>query len=125
MGVRLYTNLFGTLLPFYLVGVLRLGTDKDIDKSVPVTVALVPLIVYLFSVLASTKLTEFYMYFGRKTALVTGTIIGVLSLGIMFFLRPNTGWIMYFIAPFIGISFKIICRCFPNYGTVDWHKLNL
>ena len=53
MGVRLYTNLFGTLLPFYLVGVLRLGTDKDSDKSVPVTVALVPLIVYLFSVLAN------------------------------------------------------------------------
>jgi hypothetical protein len=27
MGVRLYTNLFGTLLPFFLIGVLQLGLD--------------------------------------------------------------------------------------------------
>jgi hypothetical protein len=27
MGVRLYTNLFGTLLPFFLIGVLKLGLD--------------------------------------------------------------------------------------------------
>lgn len=26
-GVRIYTNIFGTLLPFYLVAVLKLGSD--------------------------------------------------------------------------------------------------
>ena len=53
MGVRLYTNLFGTLLPFYLIGVLKLGLDDETDTSIPFTVALVPLIVYLFLVLSS------------------------------------------------------------------------
>lgn len=28
MGVRLYTNIFGTFLPFYLTGVLKLGISE-------------------------------------------------------------------------------------------------
>ena len=28
MCVRLYTNIFGTLLPFYLIDVLKMGTDN-------------------------------------------------------------------------------------------------
>ncbi len=86
MGVRLYTNLFGTLLPFFLIGVLKLGLDDQTDTSVPFTVALVPLIVYLFSVLTSSRLNYFYTKFGRKSALSTGTIICVIALGSMLFL---------------------------------------
>jgi hypothetical protein len=86
MGVRLYTNMFGTFLPFYLIGVLKLGLEDETDTSVPFTVALVPLIVYLFSVLTSSRLNWFYQKFGRKSALSTGTIICVLSLGSMLLL---------------------------------------
>lgn len=87
MGVRLYTNIFGTFLPFYLIGVLRLGLNESTDTSVPFTVALVPLIVYLNSVIASSRLNWFYNKFGRKAALSTGTIICVLSLGSMLLLN--------------------------------------
>lgn len=88
MGVRLYTNIFGTFLPFYLIGVLKLGFDEETsDTVVPFTVALVPLIVYLFSVLSSFFLNKFYNKFGRKAALSTGTIIAVLSLGSMLLLH--------------------------------------
>jgi hypothetical protein len=61
MGVRLYTNMFGTFLPFYLEGVLRLGIeDGSSSKQVPFTVALVPLIIYLSSVIVSSYLNKFY-----------------------------------------------------------------
>jgi len=33
MGVRLYCNLFGTLLPFYLVDVLELGDKDEIENN--------------------------------------------------------------------------------------------
>jgi hypothetical protein len=88
MGVRLYVNIFGTFLPFYLEGVLKLGIDKSSESgtSVPFTVALVPLIVYLSSVIVSSFLNKFYERFGRKKALFGGTIICCLSLGSMYFI---------------------------------------
>lgn len=88
MGVRLYVNMFGTFLPFYLEGVIKLGSEdsSEEEKQVPFTVALVPLIVYLSSVIASWYLDKFYEMFGRKKALFIGTIICCISLGSMFFL---------------------------------------
>ena len=108
MGVRLYTNIFGTFLPFYLIGVLKLGLEDETDSSVPFTVALVPLIVYLFSVLSSSRLNWFYNKFGRKAALSTGTIICVIALGSMLLLNEETGWVMYIIAAFVGIFVVIV-----------------
>jgi hypothetical protein len=87
MGVRLYTNIFGTFLPFYLVNVIKLGKSSDDEDKVPFTVALVPLIAYFSSVLVSTKLNWFYMKFGRKKALFFGTILCVVCLGSMLLLK--------------------------------------
>lgn len=86
MGVRLYTNIFGTFLPFYLTGVLKLGFNQETASTIPFTVALVPLIIYLNSVIASIRLNRFYAKFGRKAALSTGTVICVISLGSMLLL---------------------------------------
>ena len=66
-----------------------------------------PLIVYLFSSLSSSRLNWFYGKFGRKAALSTGTIICVVSLGSMLLLTPEVGWIMYIIAAFVG-KFRFI-----------------
>ena len=104
MGVRLYTNMFGTLLPFYLVGVLQLGIEDSSSSQVPFTVALVPLIVYMTSVVTSFGLNAFYTRFGRKMALLSGTIICVVCMGSMFFLNKSNNWAMYIISGFIGTS---------------------
>jgi hypothetical protein len=80
MGVRLSTNMFGTFLPFYLVGVLKLGINDKEEHVVPFTVALVPLIVYLSSVFSSSTINNFYMKFGRKMALFVGAFICSISL---------------------------------------------
>lgn len=115
MGVRLYTNMFGTFLPFYLIGVLKLGLEDETDSSVPFTVALVPLIVYLTSVLASSRLNWFYGKFGRKAALSAGTIICVLALGSMLLLTESTGWVMYIIAAFVGVSQTMVLSTGINF----------
>ena len=58
MCVRLYTNIFGTLLPFYLIDVVKMGnTDPDV---VSYNIALVPMLAYGSSVIVSTQLNKFY-----------------------------------------------------------------
>ena len=84
MCVRLYTNLFGTLLPFYLIDVVKMGTDDP--DVVSYNLALVPMLAYASSVLVSTQLNKFYSYFGRKKALFVGTAICVVCLGAMAFI---------------------------------------
>ena len=84
MCVRLYTNIFGTLLPFYLIDVLKMGTNDP--NVVSYNLALVPMLVYASSVLVSTQLNNFYLKFGRKRALFMGTTICLLCLFIISFI---------------------------------------
>ncbi len=100
MCVRLYTNIFGTLLPFYLIDVLRMGTDNP--EVVSFNLALVPMLAYGSSVLFSTQLNKFYLLFGRKKALFVGTAICLVCLAIMTFINENTSWLMYILPFFIG-----------------------
>ena len=100
MCVRLYTNLFGTLLPFYLTDVLDMGANSG--DQVSYNIALVPVLAYAASVAVSTQLNKFYQLFGRKKALFVGTAICVVCLGIMGFLKPSGSWAMYILAFFIG-----------------------
>jgi MFS family permease len=65
---------------------------------------LVPLICYFSSVLAASKLSWFYENVGRKKALMSGTFICVLCMTVVYFLIVDFGWVIYFLAFFIGIS---------------------
>lgn len=87
MCVRLYTNLYGTLLPFYLIDVVEMGTD-DKDK-VSFNLALVPMLTYASSVAVSTQLNKFYQKFGRKKALFVGTAICMGCLVVMALIGAN------------------------------------
>lgn len=106
MGVRLYSNLFGTLLPFYLVYVLKLGGDdsdeQDGLKSIPFIVALIPLIIYLSSVCTSFLLSLLYEKIGRKLTLMAGGIICIGTAVLMLFLTSNFSWPIYIVAVLIG-----------------------
>ena len=115
MGVRLYSNLFGTLLPFYLVYVLKLGRssgfDPDVDvapSKIPFVVALIPLLIYLSSVCTSFILSKFYEKFGRKAALMTG---GVLCAGyavFLIFLSSDFSWPIYGLAVLVGMAQSMV-----------------
>ena len=54
MSVRIYTNLFGTFLPFYLVDVLVMTTGPN--SMVSFNIALVPMLAYMASVAVSSHL---------------------------------------------------------------------
>jgi Na+/melibiose symporter-like transporter len=106
MCVRLYTNLYGTLLPFYLIDVVHMGIDdKD---SVSFNLALVPMLTYASSVIVSTQLNWFYGQFGRKKALFVGTAICLICLVGMVFLQEQSNWMMYILALFIGASQSLV-----------------
>ncbi len=100
MCVRIYTNLFGTLLPFYLTDVLGMGSPNEDEISY--NLALVPMLSYAASVAVSTQLNKFYKTFGRKKALFLGTAICIACLVIMAFLNESSNWAMYIIAFFVG-----------------------
>lgn len=101
MSVRLYTNMFGTLLPFFLIDVLKMGGSGD-DSHVSYNIALVPMIAYASSVVVSTRLNWFYTTFGRKKALFLGTALCLGCLIGMAFIAPSSAWLMYILALFIG-----------------------
>jgi Na+/melibiose symporter-like transporter len=67
-------------------------------------IALVPMLAYLSSVIASTFINKFYASFGRKKALFLGTIVGLGCLVVMVFIDEHTSWVMYILAFFIGAS---------------------
>lgn len=115
MGVRLYSNLFGTLLPFYLVYVLKLGRssgfDPDVDvapSKIPFVVALIPLLIYLSSVCTSFVLSKFYQKFGRKTALMTGGVLCAGCATFLVFLNSNFSWPIYGLAVLIGVAQSMV-----------------
>ena len=122
MSVRIYTNLFGTILPFYLTDVLGM-VSKDKDK-ISFNIALVPMIIYGASVATSTQLNKFYDIFGRKKALFFGTAICIGCLAVLAFLQASASWVIYILSLFIGTNVSN-SRCFSVVGVVDGDKSDI
>ena len=100
MCVRMYTNMFGTILPFYLTGVVGMGSPNEDEVSY--NLALVPMLAYAASVVMSTQLDRFYIVFGRKKALFVGTAICIACLVVMAFLTESDNWVIYILSFFFG-----------------------
>lgn len=105
MGFRLYVNLFGTLMPFYLIFVMKLASIEDIsNNNIPFEMASIPLIAYLFSTLGSLALPKLYSTVGRKAVVVLGMVITI-GYSVMLFVHPTRfDWLMYVVASLAGLS---------------------
>jgi Na+/melibiose symporter-like transporter len=55
-------------------------------------------------VLAASKLSWFYANVGRKKALMVGTAICIVSMGVVYLLTIDFSWVIYFVSIFIGVS---------------------
>lgn len=109
MGVRLYCNLFGTLLPFYLVDVLELGDKQQIENNeIPFQVALMGLILYLSQYVVSLFTSKIYSRFGRKRTLFVGLALSSITSLAMVFLGPKSSGVMYFIAVLVGAAETLV-----------------
>lgn len=109
MGVRLYCNLFGTLLPFYLVDVLQLGSPEEIkNNEIPFQVAVIGLILYLAQYIVSLFTVRIYSKIGRKKALSVGLILCAVTSVVMAFLTTKSSGVMYPLAILIGIAETLV-----------------
>jgi Na+/melibiose symporter-like transporter len=108
MCVRLNSNVFGTFVPFYLIYVLKLSVGEGEQSTIPFSVALVPLIIYASSSVLSAKISWLYGKIGRKNTLLLGTVLSILSLGLLFTLDTYNGNLIYILALFIGCSQSLI-----------------
>lgn len=110
MSVRLYCNLYGTLLPFYLVDVLKMGTEEEIENNeIPFQVALVSLVITVVQYLNSHIISKvYYRRIGRKNTLMLGTVFAIISSLAMVFITPNVNWIMFIVAIFVGTSQTLV-----------------
>jgi Na+/melibiose symporter-like transporter len=103
VAVKLYSNLFGAFILFYLRFVILLGVEANTDSnSINFAQALIPLTVCLSSVCCNLSLSWFYGKFGRKIALMLGGIICAGASAGMYFLTKEVTWPIYPISVLIG-----------------------
>ncbi|CAD8120093.1 unnamed protein product [Paramecium sonneborni] len=104
MFFRLYCNVSSTMISFYIASVLKFTDPDSEDVKVPIQVALIPLSLYIMSVLTSASLSKFYQLLGKKITLTIGTVLCLISSSILIFLNEDNSYIMYVVSPFIGIA---------------------
>jgi len=66
--------------------------------------ALVPLSLFLFSIIASTQLDRMYMVLGKKVSFTIGTFCALITSIALVFLQKDSRSLIYGIAVLIGIA---------------------
>lgn len=112
VGVRAYNNVFNCLSPFYLIDVLKLGSESSLGISF--NLALVPLLLFASASVSSGALNWVYNKIGRKKALLIGSIIGVASMAATYTLTAEHSWVIYCLAVVIGISNALLLNTAIN-----------
>lgn len=103
MCVRLVCNITSSMFNFYLVYVIVI-TKADLNKETPKELAIVPLVLYAFSVLGSLFLNKLYLKIGRKKTYLLGAICIVGTSIVMIFLTEETNYLIYPVAIFNGFG---------------------
>ena len=63
------------MLQFYIVYVLAISSEEEIKRKIPLELAIIPMILYLFSVLGSYAVDKIFMKIGRKKTLVIALLL--------------------------------------------------
>ena len=103
---RLANNYVTSMIPFYLVYVIRIEEiSEDVTKT-PWQLALVPLIMYISSVLASVTQAKIQRL-TRKTMYMIGSALIVVSAVSMFILGPSQKYFIILIVAVCGVGFSL------------------
>ncbi|EGR32150.1 major facilitator superfamily protein, putative [Ichthyophthirius multifiliis] len=108
MGCRLYCNIISTMLNFFMVYVLQIASEQELADKTPIEIALIPLLLYISSVVVSSLLDLIYQAIGKKKAFTFGTFLMLISSLSLSFIQKNTSYLMYPIAIFIGSTQALI-----------------
>jgi Na+/melibiose symporter-like transporter len=110
MLVRVAVNVTMTVQPFYLLYVT--GFEKTLDNPTPISLAIVPLLSFLTSMLFSIFLYKRIMqrFANRQKVLLVAILI--ISLGSIPFIfltdNKDTRWLVYVISPVQGIGMAMM-----------------
>ncbi|KAL4509371.1 hypothetical protein ABPG72_018302 [Tetrahymena utriculariae] len=101
MLARLFCNVITTMMNFYLYYVIQISGEVTEDDDVKMTfsLALVPLLLYISSVGASSILNILYQKIGRKKTYTLGVILMLVSLVPMGFLQADNSFLKNLIYP--------------------------
>lgn len=86
MGVRITNNIIMTMLTFYTRYVIVVS-NVDISKKIPFQLALLPLIMYVFSVAGSSSINWIVSKTSRKITYAFGAIMVFISSIILFIIN--------------------------------------
>ncbi len=50
------------------------------------------------------QISWFYSYVGRKKALILGTVLCLISMLVVYILKADFNWVIYYVAGFVGCS---------------------
>ena len=67
------------MLQFYIVYVLEISSEEEIKKKIPLELAIIPMILYLFSVLGSFSVDKIFLKIGRKKTLVIAVVLIIVA----------------------------------------------
>ena len=104
MGCRLYCNVVSTMLNFFMVYVLQIATKEEIANKTPIEIALIPLLLFVSSVIMSSSLDTCYEKIGKRRTFSIGGVFMVITSISLAFIEPETGYLMYPIAVLIGCT---------------------
>ena len=98
----IYCIVQSLMLSFYLVLVLEFK-NEEIDKT-PIEVALIPLILYICSVLVSFMIDRIFKIIGKKSTFTIGIVLSLCNSAILSFIDVDSQWYIYPASFLMGTS---------------------
>lgn len=110
MLARLYFNIVSIMILFYVVHTLKIikNPEELSEKQMPFDVAFIPLLMWIGSLLTSSKLEKVYALIGKKNTLTIGMGIICLTSFTYWVLTPATRFFIYPLAILTGMTQAII-----------------
>lgn len=87
-----------------MVYVLNIATQSEIANKTPMEIALIPLLLYVSSVIMSMSLDHLYHYLGKRKTFSIGGVLVIISSISLALIQPDNGYLLYPIAILIGCT---------------------
>lgn len=87
-----------------MVYVLKIATQQEIAHKTPIEIALIPLLLFVSSVIMSSCLDDLYDLIGKRKTFSIGGVFMIFTSVSLAFIGPETHYFMYPIALTIGCS---------------------
>lgn len=67
------------MLQFYIIFVLAISSEEELKRKIPLELAIIPMILYLFSVIGSYGVDRIFLKIGRKKTLMIALLLVIIA----------------------------------------------